>query len=651
MRRLAAVVVALFALAAPASAEEIKSFDSAIAVREDGAIDVTETITVTVEHDQIERGIFRDFPVEHTEADGSVTGATLDVLQVTRNGAAEPYEIEPRGAYRRIRIGDPDTLLPAPSEQTYEIHYRTKGQLRAFNDRDELYWNVTGNEWAFPIDAASVEINLPKPADFLSHAAYTGPTGATGEDFAVDAVTPTQFRAHTTRRLQPGEGFTVAVGWPTGLVAVPPVQVVRGPPVEAPETVLGLPTPLVTGGGATLIGLLVLFVTWLRTGRDPKGGAIYPRFDPPEGLSAAACRYVWHQGSDDRCLTAAIVGMAVKGALRIVETGEKTFFGRTVYALKPQGPMDKGLGPGERRAYADLFRTGEPLALTADRSNGRIMDLARRALAGALAKEHRGVAFKRNSGLLWLGGLSGPLAALVLVLAINWGDVDAILLQLIPWLFAMAAGFMVVAFVRGVILPLFSARDWPSRIRLLVPLVVVGVFGAFIVNMLAQTGFPPIFEMLGPGITTCAAAGALFGAALPVFGWLMRAPTAAGRTLLDEIEGLRLYLGVAEEDRLNMANPPERTPARFEAMLPYAIALGLTNEWAARFAGVLAGLAAPAWYGGHGAFDADRFARSFASDVSSAVSSTTAPSRSSGSGSSGGGSSGGGGGGGGGGGW
>ena len=69
---------------------------------------------------------------------------------------------------------------------------------------------------------------------------------------------------------------------------------------------------------------------------------------------------------------------------------------------------------------------------------------------------------------------------------------------------------------------------------------------------------------------------------------------------MDEIEGFRQYLGVAEEDRLNALNPPEKTPELFERFLPYAVALDVDNTWAKRFASVLAvaGAAAVAqsWY-------------------------------------------------------
>jgi uncharacterized membrane protein len=154
-------------------------------------------------------------------------------------------------------------------------------------------------------------------------------------------------------------------------------------------------------------------------------------------------------------------------------------------------------------------------------------------------------------------------------------------------------------------------------------------------------------------------AGALMNG---IFYHLLKAPTMAGRIILDQIEGFKMYLGVAEKDRLNLENPPERTPEIFEKFLPYALALDVEQQWAEQFEDVLAkaGQAgqeySPSWGTGSGWHNltATSFASSMGSSFASTISSaSTAPgSRSGGSGGGGGGgSSGGGGGGGGGGGW
>jgi len=155
-----------------------------------------------------------------------------------------------------------------------------------------------------------------------------------------------------------------------------------------------------------------------------------------------------------------------------------------------------------------------------------------------------------------------------------------------------------------------------------------------------QAGLPPTFVFLGMILMNA------------LFYELLKAPTRIGRQVLDEIEGFRVYLSVAEEDRLNFIHPPEETPELFEKFLPYAMALGVENEWGERFAGILnrAGYK-PGWYAGpHWShMHPGGFASGLSSGISSSVSSASAAPGSS-SGTSGG-SSGGGGGGGGGGGW
>jgi uncharacterized membrane protein len=144
----------------------------------------------------------------------------------------------------------------------------------------------------------------------------------------------------------------------------------------------------------------------------------------------------------------------------------------------------------------------------------------------------------------------------------------------------------------------------------------------------------------------------------PIFFWLLEAPTLIGRRLMDQIEGFRLYLSVAEKERMALLDIPARTPELFEKYLPYALALGVDQKWSEQFADVLGKAGetgaqySPTWYSG-GSWQhlgAVGLVSQLGGSLASSISSSSTSSGSS-SGSSGGGSSGGGGGGGGGGGW
>jgi hypothetical protein len=186
--------------------------------------------------------------------------------------------------------------------------------------------------------------------------------------------------------------LSVAIAWPGGAVAIPPLRYTATS--RPPRRIAGLAMPPLAAWLGTLIGIAILAAAWARVGRDPKGGAIYPRFEPPAGLSPAAARFIRQQGFDDGCLTAAILSMAVKGALTIRETG-KGLLGRATYALQPQGRTGRRLSRGEVAAYLALFAEDDaPLDLKPDKKNGTRVDRARAALQKALRDEHVDATFR-----------------------------------------------------------------------------------------------------------------------------------------------------------------------------------------------------------------------------------------------------------------
>ena len=172
------------------------------------------------------------------------------------------------------------------------------------------------------------------------------------------------------------------------------------------------------------------------------------------------------------------------------------------------------------------------------------------------------------------------------------------------------------------------------------------------------TGIAAFVSSGGFGIPVIIGIAVLMFISLGIFGYLIKAPTQEGRQLLDEIEGLKLYMSVAERDELKSMKGPDAPPVldavRYEALLPFAVALAVEDAWTKKFTAA-AGAAAAAqaansmgWYSGHGPIsNLGDFSRSVGSSLSSSISSASTPPGSS-SGSGGGGSSGGGGGGGGG---
>ena len=130
-------------------------------MRPDGVLDVTETITVTAEGNKIRHGIYRDFPLTFTDADGHSHRVSFTIRAITRDGKPEPWHKASNQDGIRIYIGDGNVVLD-PGTYTYRIHYETGRQIRFLPDHTELFWNVTGNDWAFPILKATALFTLPE---------------------------------------------------------------------------------------------------------------------------------------------------------------------------------------------------------------------------------------------------------------------------------------------------------------------------------------------------------------------------------------------------------------------------------------------------------------------------------------------------------
>ena len=634
MRHFLAALTGLLLVAAgspAASAEErITRFTSDVQVQPDASLDVMETIDVRAEGDRINHGIFRDFPTRYRGRNGARVQVGFTLKDVMRDGMPEKAATEPMSNGVRVRIGDADKTIE-PGDHRYVIHYHTTRQVGRFADYDELYWNVTGNGWVFPIDIAEATIKLPRAAQFGQRAVYTGPQDSTAHNASVISERPGEIHIRTTSPLGSYEGLTVAVAWPKGVVA----DVDEGTRARWWLTDYG---PLIAGALALLGIAGFYFIAWQRAGRNPRPGTVVPIFAPADDLSPAAMRYVWKMGADNRAFAAALVDMGVRGHLRMVEEDggwlakDKTRLERTA------GP--EPLPAEEEAALHKLLGSGASIVM--EQKNHVEFAAAKKALDDAFTERFDGKMFLRNWG--W------ALAGVALFLAALWLTAAAVVAAtgvLDVTIVLVALGAMVTT-----ILLLMLVQDLRSTGKCL---VIVGIMVSG--GVAAVVGFPVIAAAFGSGWLAPLALP-LLGLPLVIsaFFWIA-APTREGRAVLDRIAGFRQYLSIAEGERLDRMTPPKDTPELFERYLPYAIALGVENHWADRFQSVLAQAAAQgrqgfAWYAGSSSpwNDTSGFVDSVGSSLASTVSSaSTAPGSSSGSG--GGGSSGGGGGGGGGGGW
>lgn len=200
------------------AAEEILRFSSEIAVAANGDITVTERVTVHAEGREIRSGVHRDVPTQYQDTDGNPIEIPVTLVSAHRDGETVASRVERRDGDVRFHLGAPGVLLE-PGEHTFQLVYRTRGQVRRLQGRDTLSWHTTGG-WTFPIQKAECTIRLPAPLgeESLQTAAYTGTHEARRKDFTTEIPEPGVIRFATTQPLAAGEGLVVAVVFPTGVV-------------------------------------------------------------------------------------------------------------------------------------------------------------------------------------------------------------------------------------------------------------------------------------------------------------------------------------------------------------------------------------------------------------------------------------------------
>ena len=357
---------ALFLIAAVAlpcaelvSAQErsirIRDFGARLVVSSNGSLDVTEHLVIGFSGEW--NGIVRDLSLRHVTAQGRSTRLEIDRVFVT-DGAGAPLRVETtrKDRSQEIRIWVPGARN---ADREVVIKYRVGNAIRFFyagsneGELDELYWNVTGNEWTMPIDKAHARVVLPPGVSPTQTAVYTGVGGSTATDAMVQR-SGNEVEFTLARMLHPYEGMTVAVGWPAGHIASRP-SAARHRMGEAMRA-----SPLLL----PFIIFVLAFRAWQKRGRDPAEGSIAVRYEPVEGTSPAEMGTLVDHVAEMRDITATLVDLAVRGFIRIEEVNESRFLGlgsKTDYIIHiiKKRPEWTTLKPHEQR-YLEGLATAAP---------------------------------------------------------------------------------------------------------------------------------------------------------------------------------------------------------------------------------------------------------------------------------------------------
>jgi uncharacterized membrane protein YgcG len=344
-------LVCLFTLTTPVFAQSwrISDFNDTILITEDGSTLVKERINLVFIGDW--HGIHRTIPIEYPGPRSTNYTLFLDIVSVT-DGAGQrlKYDSKTSGGYRDLKIYIPGAV---DTTRTVEISYLVRNGIRFFEDHDEFYWNVTGNDWPVPIDHAEAHVFLPKAAGGRLRAqAFTGAYGSALRD-ATSEINGADVAFETTNPLTMRGGMTIDIFVPKGILKEPS-SLTRFFWFVGSNPVVFL--PFVTFG--------VMFVTWWYKGRDPDPGrSIAPMYEPPPGMSPAEAGALVDDSVHPRDITSTIVDLAVRGYIKIEETVDTTLLifhskDYIFHLLKPVTEWQT-LAPHERVMLENIFDGGQ----------------------------------------------------------------------------------------------------------------------------------------------------------------------------------------------------------------------------------------------------------------------------------------------------
>jgi len=327
--------------------EQILSFDSAINLNKDSSIDVKETIKYYFP--DARHGFYRYIPYYyHDDKTNQNFQTPIENIAVTdEKNQLYIFSTSKEGNSIKIKIGDPNQTITG--EHTYIISYKVLGVINYFDDHDELYWNVTGNEWQVPIGKVTARIILPDGINYnsLQLACYTGATGSKEQNCQKSYETG---RADFSAEEGP---LTIVVGINKGILQVLPRQ------YEQPsafskiwdkihyESIWFLLIPILV--------LIFLLIRYFRSGKDPQGrGTIAPEFEPPDGLLPGEMGTLIDEKTDRTDITATIIDLAVRGFLKIRER-KAGIFGDKKYSLIKVKEADSNFQEYEKTIFKGIF--------------------------------------------------------------------------------------------------------------------------------------------------------------------------------------------------------------------------------------------------------------------------------------------------------
>jgi len=276
----------------------INSYDINMVVNENNTFNITEKITVYF--NEARHGIFRKIPLRNsiTRLDGTKSNNRAKISNIS---VSENYSTSKENGYEVIKIGNPNRTITG--NHSYTIKYTYDIGKDPLKDKDELYFNLIGNEWDTTINNLTFKIKMPKAFDKSLLGFSSGVKGSTNNSNISYSVNGNLISGSYTSILNVGQALTVRLTLPEGYF----VGANSNFNIYAVTVVV-----------ICLLCVLLAYILWAKYGKDDKVVETV-EFYPPEGYNSAEVGFLYEGSADTQSVISLLIYLANKGYLKIEE--------------------------------------------------------------------------------------------------------------------------------------------------------------------------------------------------------------------------------------------------------------------------------------------------------------------------------------------
>ena len=600
------------------------SFDYYLTKTEDGnKLHVKETLTAEFPDFDRNHGITHSIPYTNQNGENTtVLSESALSLTVKRNGVVEPYSISKEDNYYLVRIGKASAFVT--ETQIYTLEYDFENVVTEFTEADinvsgksaefpvayqELYWDTNGTGWSQPFNKLTATLHVDQPDKLEDEAwCYVGRYGVKGEDRCEITQINDGYRFEATN-LKSRENLTFVTQFKPGTY-----------PVVLQKNYLLVIISVILISSCLLILFLVIR-SWQKKAKSKanyyKKLFVAPQYTVPKNLTVAESGQLSLKHVK-QSYVATMLELAVNGYISLVKGKPTKILKKDTWRLHIN-KVD-GLTTSQKMILRILKGGEEPVAdeefdIKKHSATRTLQSYIRTYSSSAFDDlKTKGFFEKKSKASQFSGATAGIIIAMLCI------------------------------FVPGILVLLSELSEGLFS------------FSGYVVGI----EFLPFLDFLIVAATIVACP--IISSKTSKYSKY----TEAGLDMSNYLEGLKLYIDMAEEDRIKFLQSAKGadTSAKgivklYEKLLPYACLFGLEESWMKELNKYyqMPEVSDPTWYDGTDTLIDIAVFNSIYRDINSAVIASTSysePSSSSSSGFSGGGGggfSGGGGGGGGGGGW